>query len=129
MEHKMGRPTKYRPEMCEVAFKALCEGGTLAHVAVALNVAEETVENWRVIHQDFSVSIKKGLAHAKLIWLEKKEREMNAGCWVFSMKNIFDWRDKVDTELTGTNKGPVKIQSVKELSDEELAAIAGGSRE
>lgn len=123
------RPTKYRPEMCQQAYEALCTGGTLAHVAVALDVDEETVEIWRGKHPDFSVAIKRGLAHAKIIWLEKKERGMNPGCWVFSMKNIFDWRDKVDSELSGPNKKPIQIQSARELSDDELAAIASGRGE
>lgn len=125
----LGRPTKYKPELCDVAFQALCTGGTLAHVAVALDVDEETVEIWREKHPDFSVAIKKGLAHAKIMWLEKRQREMNPGPWVFSMKNMFDWRDKIDNEISGPKKGPVQIQNVRELSDEELLAIAGGSGE
>jgi len=96
-----GRPTKYRAEMCEQAYEALCTGGTLAHVAVALDVDEETVEIWRGKHPEFSVAIKKGLAHAKILWLEKKENGMSPGCWVFSMKNIFQWRDTQTTEHTG----------------------------
>lgn len=96
-----GRPTKYRAEMCEQAYEALCRGGTLAHVAVALDVDEHTVQAWIEKHADFSTAIKKGLAHAKILWLEEKEKKMSPGSWVFSMKNIFQWRDTQTTEHTG----------------------------
>lgn len=35
--------------------------------------------------------------------------------------------EKVQKELTGANGGPIKIQSARDLSDDELAAIAAAS--
>ena len=100
-KRRRGRPTKYQPHMPDVAYKALVEGGTLAHVAVALDVDEHTVLAWIDRHPDFSTAVKRGLEQAKILWIDEKISKMPPACWIFSMKNIFGWRDKTETEVTG----------------------------
>lgn len=50
---------------------------------------------------------------------------------IFWLKNRRpdEWRDKVQQELTGKDGGPVRLASVKDLTDDELIRIAAGSGE
>lgn len=60
---KAGRPTKYKPEFNEIAYK-LCSkhGYTDEELADSLNVAEGTIQDWKAKYPDFLSSIKKGKA-------------------------------------------------------------------
>jgi len=100
-KRRRGRPTKYQAHMPELAYKALAEGGTLAHVAVALDVGKEAVLDWIKIYPEFSDAIKRGMERAEILWIDEKVTKMPPVCWVFSMKNVFNWRDKTETEVTG----------------------------
>ena len=122
------RPTKYDESMPERAYRALCEGGTIAHVAVACDASKRTVYEWMHKHADFSHAIEKGLAVTETLWTDPDfYPEMSPARWIFQMKNRFDWRDKIDNEISGPNKGPVHVKNVRDMSDDELLAIASGS--
>jgi hypothetical protein len=57
---KGGRPTDYKPEYAEAAYKLTLLGLTDAQLAIYLGVTEQTVNNWKVKHPEFFESIKKG---------------------------------------------------------------------
>ncbi len=60
----MGRPTSYRPEYAEQALKLCRLGATDKELADFFEVAESTVNLWKIEHPEFSESLKAGKAQA-----------------------------------------------------------------
>jgi len=46
---------------------------------------------------------------------------------IFSLKQL-GWSDKQQTEISGKDGGPIRITTAEDLTDDELANIAAGSR-
>ena len=113
-----GRPSKYDVKFCDTVVSVGEDGGTLAEMAVACGINRETLNNWADIHPEFSSAIKAGMEKAQA-WWEQKGRVatfggmpgFNATSYIFHMKNRFkdDWRDKVETEISGPDSGPVQF--------------------
>ena len=63
-----GRPSRYRPELIEEAYSLALLGYTDAQIASAFGVVEETLNQWKRVHDGFSASIARGkeLADAKV---------------------------------------------------------------
>lgn len=55
-----GRPTDYRPEYCEQVEKLCKLGATDKEIADFFDVAESTINLWKIDHPEFSESIKNG---------------------------------------------------------------------
>lgn len=113
-----GRPTKYKPEFCDVVVKVGEEGETLVGMAEACDVSRETINEWMKAHPDFSDAVKRGLQKSQA-WWERQGRLATFGAtpgfnptsYIFNMKNRFkdDWREKQDVDVT-SNGGPLTIQ-------------------
>ncbi|UEP32323.1 terminase [Burkholderia sp. B21-007] len=56
----MGRPSKYKPEYADQARKLCLLGATDKELADFFEVVEDTINEWKRTHPEFSVSIKKG---------------------------------------------------------------------
>lgn len=108
---KMGAPTKYKPEFCQLAIDMLSEGFSLYAVAAECNVSLQTILNWQDEHQDFFESIKIGKAKSA-IWWEKRAQEFsltgvgNATAIIFGLKNRAKemWQDKQEIDMNATHK-------------------------
>ncbi len=59
-QHAGGRPTKYKPEYCEQAYKLCKEGAINPDLAAAFKVHVDTVSEWRKAHPEFSDAVKRG---------------------------------------------------------------------
>ena len=59
-----GRPTKYKPEYAELAYKFCLLGATDADLARFFEVEEKTVNNWKEEYPEFLQSIKRGKEQA-----------------------------------------------------------------
>ena len=55
-----GRPTKYKAEYAEQVYKLCLLGHTDAEIALFFEVNEDTVNEWKKVHPEFSESIKRG---------------------------------------------------------------------
>ncbi len=127
----MGRPTDYKVEFNEQAYKLCLLGSTDADMADFFNVAESTINAWKLKHPDFSESIKRGKISADanvasrlykraigyehdedkifnnngepLIVPTTKHVQPDTTAAIFWLKNRQPklWRDKQETELTG----------------------------
>ena len=60
MADKGGRPTRYKAEFAEQAYKLCLLGATDKEMADFFEVDERTINNWKVAHKEFFQSIKKG---------------------------------------------------------------------
>ncbi len=60
VKKRSGRPTKYKPDFCEQAYK-LCKAGAInPDLAAKFGVAEATVSVWRKKHPEFQDAVKSG---------------------------------------------------------------------
>lgn len=110
MVRKMGRPTKYKPEMCETVIELMKEGASQYEVLATLGISEDTFYRWKKENEEFSESIKRG-SQLSQAWWEKKgrisldDRQFNSTLWYMNMKNRFKWADKQEVK----NEGNVTI--------------------
>ena len=56
----IGRPTEYRENYPEQAFKQCLNGSTDAELAVFFDVNEDTIHEWKKKHPEFSESLRRG---------------------------------------------------------------------
>lgn len=57
---KVGRPTKYKEEYAELAYKFSLLGAIDTQLAQLLEISESTLNKWKHDHPEFSESIKRG---------------------------------------------------------------------
>ena len=121
-----GRPSLYKPTYCDLVIETMSTGLSLTAFAGEIGVSRETVNEWRRVHPEFSAAVKIGQAKRALVWEQKL---MSAGIGphvtstIFALKNIDpdEWRDRHEVAHTHTVKPT-------EMTDDELARIAAGSR-
>ena len=118
-----GRPTKYKPEFCDVVVKVGEEGETLVGMAEACDVDRATINNWMEENPEFFSAVKRGLQKSQA-WWELQGRLATFGAtpgfnptsYIFNMKNRFkeDWRDKVESDHTSSD-GSMTPQVVERI--------------
>ena len=60
MSEPIGRPTAYKPEFNDQAYKLCLLGATDASLADFFGVCEATLNNWKIVHPDFLESLVRG---------------------------------------------------------------------
>jgi bacteriocin-like protein len=129
----MGRPTDFSEELGEQILALMAEGLSLAAAAAELNIHRQRVYEWEARHPDFADTVK--LARSKRqAFLERRLLKACDGpvvtSTIFALKNAGqgDWRDVQAREHSGPNGEPIQHKhTARELSDDELANIAGGT--
>jgi hypothetical protein len=61
---KLGRPTLYREEMCDMARRLALLGLNDAEMAEAMNIDLATLTEWKVVHPEFNGAIQRGRTNA-----------------------------------------------------------------
>ena len=97
-----GRPTKYKPEYCEMLLTHMKMGMTYTsfagHPDVLVNV--DTLYQWEKDYPEFSEAKSVGRAASEYFFLEAghaslfDKQNFNTTMWYMMMKNIHGWRDK-----------------------------------
>lgn len=109
-----GRPTKYRPEMCEQVIALGSEGKSKTEIAFELDVDRGTLDEWAAVHADFSRALTRA-KQAEQVWWERIGRtnltaqSFQSSMWSRSMAARFpdEWRESTKQELTGANGAPL----------------------
>lgn len=105
-----GRPTKYRPEMCEHVIAWGREGKSRTWMAAKLDIDRSTIDEWARVHPDFSVALARAKVLEQMWWEDKGQENLGAqsfqsSMWNRSMAARFpdEWREstKNETELKG----------------------------
>src|SRR3990167_4728510 len=103
-----GRPSDYRPELCEEAIELGKRGKSKAQIASAFGTSRPTLDKWADDNPEFLYAIKEAQAHALAWWEEAGQSglfadKFNATAFIFQMKNRFreDYRDKTEQEHSG----------------------------
>jgi hypothetical protein len=107
-KNNTGRPTMYRPEYCQKLIDHMASGKSYETFGYKVGVNRSTVYKWEKKHPEF-VDAKKAAFDASLDFWENagiqgmfmggKDNPFNSTVWVFNMKNRFNWRDKVESEV------------------------------
>jgi len=123
----MGRPTKYKPEMCQQLIDAMEEGLSKEAASAAIGISKDTLYRWAESKPEFSDAIKQGEQLSRLFWeriglkgLKGEIPGFNATTWIFNMKNRHGWRDKQDMTTDGEKMTPNEwhIHPVKRGDDD-----------
>ena len=106
---KIGRPAKYDPSMCEKVIEMMKDGAALCEVCAELNISTQTLDRWRkeARKKEFSNAIMQGIALSKAWWTNQgrihlQNSKFSYQGWYMNMKNRFGWRDKHETQHTGS---------------------------
>lgn len=127
---KRGRPTSYKPEYCEqmeefferelttekekmiasqgkavkITVEKPCLFPTFERFAVDIGVHSDTLQEWRAVHEAFSVSFKKCKDIQKNILMQNAmQGHYDKVFSIFVAKNCCDMNDKIQTENTNSN--------------------------
>lgn len=115
-KHPGGRPTKYRPEMCNQIVSLMEQGYSKEATAGHFGVSTETFYRWLDEIPEFRDAEKLGTSKSRLFWERKgmqgtfgELEKFNAPSWIFNMKNRFGWRDLQQVEHTGSMQATINI--------------------
>jgi len=105
---KMGCPTKYKPEYCDMLIEHMRGGYSATSFAGVVGVAVSTIWQWVSDNEDFSAAKKRGEALLELFYIKMGmdlARGMytngNATAWIYLTKNLIKWTDRTDLKITG----------------------------
>lgn len=145
-----GRPSLYKPEYAEQAYKLCLLGATDAKLADFFAVNEDTVHEWKKVHTDFSESITRGkeqadaeiaealfhrakgyshpeddirtVAASIVITPTVKHYPPDTQAASLWLRNRQPalWRDKQDVEHSGNPERPVKVDATLNLTPAEV---------
>lgn len=106
MSNKIGRPTKYKSEMCDVVIELMREGASQEEVCGHLDISRETFYRWREENKDFSDTVKRGIGLSQAWWekegrISLRDSKFNYTGWYMNMKNRFKWADKQEVKAQG----------------------------
>lgn len=105
---KVGRPTKYKKEYCEMLIAHMKSGLSYESFAAVANVCDDTLRQWEKDYKEFSASKKRAFIESRLFWekigiagITGKIKGFNIVGWIFNMKNRFpkEWREKHEIKL------------------------------
>ena len=70
-KNKVGRPTKYRKEFCELAEYILSQDKPMCEVAHTIHVDQGTLRDWKDAYPDFSRACKRGSDAGYTLFMDK----------------------------------------------------------
>lgn len=112
-----GRPTKYKPEYCQMLIDHMSQGLSYESFAASISVSRETLYQWEKDQPDFSYS-KKIAKGGSLLFLEKlglngaqgKIKGFNVASWIFICKNRHPDMFKDQVEVGNSDAKPFMLK-------------------
>lgn len=151
------RPTAYRPEYDEQAYKLCLLGATDKRIADFFDVTEQTINGWKLAHASFFESLKRGkeLADAEIAhslyhrakgYTHEEVHVSNyrgqitmtplvkhyppdtpAAALWLKNRDPARWREKVELEHGGKNGGPIEVAVELAPSDAYMRMLGKGN--
>lgn len=107
---------KYKKKYAKQLPNLRTNGESVAEVCKFWGISKTTYYNWVNLHEEFAAAHELGEVNQS-VWWARLGRKMatgevkgNAGVYNFSMKNIENWKDKVETEELNKEEKVGKIQ-------------------
>lgn len=134
----MGRPSKYKPEFCDLLVDHMKKGLSFESFAGLdeVDVDVDTLYEWAKTHPDFSEAKGRGFSKRRLNlektglegqWNESEStfnvgsssRSFNAAVWKFQMVNACGWTDVSKVELSAPKPIPLAYQPKSQRKKED----------
>ncbi|WP_077920398.1 hypothetical protein [Spirosoma sp. 209] len=110
-----GRPSKYKEEYAEQAYKLCLLGATDEELADFFGVHKDTIYAWRAAHQEFSDSIKAG----------KISADMNVVNGLYNKAIGAEWEEEQAFKVKrGQFEEEIEIVKVKRVAPPDFQAIS-----
>ena len=127
-----GRPSKYKPEYCQMLIDHMSKGFSFESFAGIVDVNRDTLFEWATAHDEFNEAKHLAFARNLIFWENvgieglynqtdvdesgktKSVKSLNATVWIFNMKNRHKWRDRQPDE------SDIVVNNVMGLSDSDL---------
>ncbi len=113
-----GRPTLYRPEMCEQVIAWGREGRSRTWMAAELGIDRSTIDAWGDKHDEFSLALTRAKALEQQFWENLAHsnitnREFQSSVWSRSMAARFpdEWRESTKQEQTVNGTMTVTVET------------------
>ena len=131
----IGRPTAYRPELCDEIVAAMATGLSAESAAAKIGVSVRSLYYWQQEHPEFLHATQEGRVKALLWWEERalgmaQGQSGSAAIVSLGLRNrsraASGWCDTNKLEVSGPNGAPVQHQlplnfDLRLLDDQELA--------
>ena len=115
-----GRPTAYRPEMCQQLIEAMAGGHSAEAGAAKIGISARSLYEWQQQHPEFQQAIQEGRHQALLFWEQRAiavahGKPGNAQLITLALKNrsraASGWHHDIQkTELTGADGGAIQTE-------------------
>lgn len=114
-----GRPTKYTPDMCDLVIEIGMEGGCIAEMAVACDIAISTLYEWAKEKPEFSEALTRAQQHAEAFHAKRirngltmapSEFQGPANLKYMAVRFNDRWSEKQRLEHSGPAGGPLVIE-------------------
>jgi hypothetical protein len=116
----VGRPTAYRPEMCQQLIETMAGGHSAEAGAAKIGISARSLFEWQKLHPEFLMAIQEGRHRAVLFWESlaidvARGKPGNSQMITLSLKNrsraASGWHhDVTKTELTGADGGAIQTE-------------------
>ncbi len=128
VKRPVGRPSKYKPEYCDIVLALGKEGYSVAEIAAHFEVDKASLYRWQQEDENFALSMARAKSFEQA-WFERearsnmKNRDFNANLWYRSAASRFrdDYTERKETQLTGANGGAVQVET-KAVDTDALSA-------
>lgn len=103
MANPVGRPTKYKPEYCEMVIEFADKGKSINQFSSFIQVNRSSIYEWAKKHEEFSNALTYAKELCESFWeteIQKMmySKEVNAPLVKLYMANRFGWSDKSQVE-------------------------------
>ena len=130
----VGRPTAYRPEMCEQMVEAMAGGLSAEAAAAKIGISARSMYEWQKVHPEFLQAVQEGRAMAMLFWERlaidvARGKPGNSQMMTLALKNrsraASGWHHNIQkTELTGADGGAIQNEVKTTIDASGLAPEA-----
>jgi hypothetical protein len=125
-QHSLGAVSFYKPEYCDQVIQCMAEGYSLTAFAGSIGVDKASIYRWITAHPEFSLAVDQARAARLKAWETKL---MNADKGAQAATSIFALKNCDPEEFREVRYASFEHQvNVKQLTDEQLLAIASGQR-
>lgn len=100
-----GRPSKYKPEYCDLVIEYCKQGKSFDSFAASIGVHRDSLNEWVKVYPDFATAKQKARIGAEEFMMTLgmngmvgKIKGFQAAVWIFWMKARFGWSDAGPTE-------------------------------
>ena len=138
VHHPLGsqgrKPTGYDVKYCEMLINHMAQGLSVEAFAGKIRVSKQTVYNWMKIHDDFREA--KAIGDACIqYYLENLANDamkgtienFNTVVWIFKMKNLCGWKDKIEVGVEGSTSKKVICNNLNISNVASAPELEGGS--